>query len=131
VLTFTCAGLAVLTEIFCSDHPTVTGSADLDELPTDSLKRIRETYKAFKAVSSSWAQAAAQGDPARISQHSATGAVSWGGGAGAVSNLVALQAMIRFADDNDYAAVDYLQQRCIWQTPCASVALCSATHRSQ
>jgi hypothetical protein len=113
VLTFTCAGLAVLTEIPCSDHPTVTGSADLDELPTDSLKRIRETYKAFKAVSSSWAQAAAQGDPARISQHSATGAVScvyvcvWGGGhAGAVSNLVALQAMIGISGDVNYAAVD-------------------------
>lgn len=52
------------------------GSAELDELPTDSLKRIRETYKALKAVSSSWAEAAAQGDPARTSQHSATGAVS-------------------------------------------------------
>jgi hypothetical protein len=52
------------------------GAAELDELPTDSLKRIRETYKAFKAVSSSWAAAAAQGDPARTSQHSAAGAVS-------------------------------------------------------
>lgn len=53
-----------------------TGSAELDELPTDSLKRIRETYKAFKAVSSSWAEAAAQGDPARVSNHSAAGMVS-------------------------------------------------------
>lgn len=62
----------------CND----TGAADLDELPTDSLKRIKETYKAFKAVSSSWAAAAAQGDAARLSQHAASGAVgavmAWG-----------------------------------------------------
>jgi kinesin family protein 6/9 len=54
----------------------LSGSAELDQLPTDSLKRIRETYKAFKAVSSSWAEAAAQGDPARASNHSAPGTVS-------------------------------------------------------
>lgn len=34
------------------------GSAELDELPTDSLKHIKETYKAFKAVAGSWAAAA-------------------------------------------------------------------------
>lgn len=44
----------------------------------DSLKRIRETYKAFKAVSSTWAAAAAQRDAARVSQHSGAGAVSGG-----------------------------------------------------
>jgi sugar/nucleoside kinase (ribokinase family) len=37
------------------------GSAQLDELPVDSLKRIKETYKAFKAVAGSWAATAAHG----------------------------------------------------------------------
>jgi hypothetical protein len=39
----------------------MSGSAQLDELPTDSLKRIKETYKAFKAVAGSWAAASAHG----------------------------------------------------------------------
>jgi hypothetical protein len=37
------------------------GSAQLDELPVDSLKRIKETYKAFKAVAGSWAATASHG----------------------------------------------------------------------
>lgn len=39
----------------------LNGSAQLDELPMDSLKRIKETYKAFKAVAGSWAAASAHG----------------------------------------------------------------------
>eukprot|EP00879_Flechtneria_rotunda_P027678 GHRR01029659.1.p1 GENE.GHRR01029659.1~~GHRR01029659.1.p1 ORF type:complete len:728 (+),score=322.72 GHRR01029659.1:391-2574(+) len=39
----------------------LSGTAELDELPVDSLKHIRETYKAFRVVAGAWATAAATG----------------------------------------------------------------------
>lgn len=47
--------------IRCPDLPP-SGAAPLEELPLDSLKRIREMYKAFKAVAGGWSAAAAAGD---------------------------------------------------------------------
>lgn len=46
----------------------LSGTADLEELPTDSLKRIRETYKAMRAVAGSMMHAGGQQAPAAEAQ---------------------------------------------------------------
>lgn len=55
---------------FCSAvvQPTLKPQATLEQLPTESLKRIRETYKAFKAAAASTAAAAAVAAPAQMQQ---------------------------------------------------------------